>query len=77
METWVNGVQVFNNGGYDDDEVKFYIEKAKEQAGDDISEITLDPKGEQVEVHYVTTVRKFERIRRITGGQIAHYWQAA
>lgn len=67
METWVNGVKVLNNGGYDDDEIKRYIEKAKEQAGDDISEITLTPKDGRVEVKYVTVIRKFERIRRVTG----------
>ncbi len=67
METWVNGVKVLNNGGYDDDEIKRYIEKAKEQAGDDISEITLTPKDGKVEIRYVTVLRKFERIRRITG----------
>lgn len=67
METWVNGVKVLNNGGYDDDEIKRYIEKAKEQAGDDISEITLTPKDGKVEVTYVSILRKFERIRRVTG----------
>ena len=63
----MNGVKVLNNGGYEDDEIKRYIEKAKEQAGDDISEITLMPKDGKVEIRYVTVLRKFERIRRITG----------
>ena len=67
MDTIIDGVQVYNNGGYSDNEVKAYIRQAREHAGDDISEITLDPEGEQVRIHYETVKRKFERIRRITG----------
>ena len=63
----MNGVKVLNNGGYEDDEIKRYIEKAKGHAGDDISEITLTPKDGKVEIRYVTVLRKFERIRRRTG----------
>lgn len=78
METWVNGVQVHNNGAYDESEIKQYIQLAKEQAGDDIMEITLTPIEEKkVEINYVTVQRKFERIRRITGRTMAVCWQAA
>lgn len=66
-EKWIDGVRVFNEGGYCDEEIKHYIEMAQDKAQDDIQEITLTPHGEQVEINYVSSQRKFERIRRITG----------
>lgn len=66
-QSWVDGVRVINDGGYCEDEVRRYIELAKEQAQDDIQMIRLTPYRDQVQVEYETVMKKFERIRRITG----------
>lgn len=63
----IDGVEVENNGAFDDSEVKRCIALATKSLGSKPAEITLSPADKGVEIHYVVYRRKFERIRRITG----------
>lgn len=68
MKTMVDNVTVFDNAGCSEDERIGYVQMAARQTDGTLTEVTLDPEGnDQVKISYVADGEKFERIRRITG----------
>ena len=77
----IEGVEVIVSG-FDDmtaDEIVRYIDYVQSKVQDPVTALDIRPavdKPGKVELRYTQKTVKFERIRRITGGQIAHHRQA-
>jgi hypothetical protein len=63
----INGIEIILDGALPTDELVGYVERAKENYGDRIVQMSVKVDGEFVELDYTIQPIRFERIRRITG----------
>lgn len=56
-----------NGGTLEQDEIKAYLDRAREVHGREPSRMDIAVDGEYVDINYVFDAQPFERIRRITG----------
>ena len=69
----VMGVEVADCLGCTEEEIKAYIKYIEDKTQGGLTRLVIDiaPDGDGVSLDYVVVHRKFERIRRITGREIA------
>ena len=63
----INGVEVVDCLGCWEDEIKAYIRHVEEKTGGAVTRIVIEDDPNGVKLDYVVVLRKFERIRRVTG----------